>query len=132
MIQNKNGTIVMIGSMAGMLGISGAPAYSASKAAIKTFGDALRGYLKQYNVQVSVVVPGYIDTPMTEVNEFPMPFKVSASTAAHIIIKGINSGKGLIVFPKLTYFILKLMNLLPYQLIDYINSILPAKHRLHE
>ena len=48
--------------------------YSASKAAIKSFGDSLRAYLKQFHVKVSVVIPGYIDTPMTKVNNFPMPF----------------------------------------------------------
>ncbi len=127
MIKNKSGTIVMISSMAGMLGIAGAPSYSASKAAIKIFGDALRGYLTQFNVQVCVVIPGYIDTPMTKVNKFPMPFKISASNAAQIIINGVNARKGLIIFPKLTYFVLKLMNLLPYQLLDYINSKLPGK-----
>jgi short-subunit dehydrogenase len=127
MIKNRSGTIVMISSMAGMLGLSSAPSYSASKAAIKIFGDALRGYLVQFNVQVCVVIPGYIDTPMTQVNKFLMPFKISASTAAQIIMNGINARKGLIVFPKLTYFMLKLMNLLPYQLVDYINSKLPGK-----
>ncbi len=127
MVKNRSGTIVVISSMAGLLGLSSAPSYSASKAAIKCFGDGLRPYLKQFNVKVCVVIPGYVDTPMTQVNKFPMPLKISADKAAAIIIKGIENGSGIITFPKITYFILKLMNLLPYQLIDYINSKLPGK-----
>jgi len=127
MIKNKMGTIVFISSMAGLIGLSSSPSYSASKAAIKSFADALRAYLKQFHVQVSLVIPGYVDTPMTEVNNFPMPFKISAELAAQIIIKGIEKNKGLIVFPKIIYFALKLLNLLPYRFIDYINSKLPGK-----
>lgn len=132
MVKNKAGTIVLISSMAGLLGLASAPSYSASKAAIKVFGDALRSYLKQFQVKVCVVIPGYIDTPMTTVNNFPMPFKISAAQAAKIIIQGIEANKGIIVFPKITYLILKLINLLPYQLIDYINSKLPGKPSFDE
>lgn len=122
MIERKHGSIVIISSMAALIGLSSAPSYSASKAAVKTFGDGLRVYLKRFNLQVCVVVPGFIDTPMTKVNKFQMPFKISAYQAAKIIIQGINAKKGLIVFPKSMYFILRLINLLPYPLVDYINS----------
>ena len=132
MIQNKAGTIVLISSMAGLLGLSSAPSYSASKAAVKVFGDAIRAYLKKFKVKVCVVIPGYIDTPMTIVNNFPMPFKIPVEQAAKIIIQGIETNKGLIVFPKITYFLLKLINLLPYQLIDYVNSKLPGKPSFDE
>ena len=79
MIEHKQGTIVLISSMAGLIGLSSSPSYSASKAAIKSFGDSLRAYLKQFHVKVSVIIPGYIDTPMTKVNNFPMPIPVSPS-----------------------------------------------------
>ena len=130
MIQNKCGTIVLISSMAGLIGLSSSPSYSASKAAVKSFGDSLRAYLKQFHVKTCVVIPGYIDTPMTKVNNFPMPFKISAELAAQIIIKGIENNKGLIVFPKIIYFVLKLINLLPFQFIDYMNSKLSGKPSL--
>lgn len=132
MIKRNHGTIVVIGSMAGLFPLSSAPSYSASKAAVKIFGEAMRGYLKQFQVQLCVVIPGYIETPMTKVNKFPMPFKISAEQAARIIIAGINSKKNLIAFPKLVYFILKLMSLLPNQLIDYINSKIPGKPAFDE
>lgn len=127
LIEQKHGQIVLISSMAAMLGLSSAPSYSASKAAVKIFGDGMRAYLKQFNVKVNVVLPGYVDTPMTKVNKFPMPFKISANRAASIIVSGIAQNHGLIVFPKITYYFLKIVNLLPYQLIDYVNSKLPGK-----
>ncbi|MGS9258911.1 SDR family NAD(P)-dependent oxidoreductase, partial [Salmonella enterica subsp. enterica serovar Infantis] len=80
-----------------------APSYSASKAAVKVFGDSLRSYLRKFSVKVCVVIPGYIDTPMTEVNKFPMPFKISATKAAKIITRNVAKNKGIITFPKLTY-----------------------------
>jgi len=64
---------------------------------------------------------------MTNVNEFPMPMMIEADKAADIIIKGLEKNKGIIAFPLASYFILKLINLLPYKLIDYINSKLPGK-----
>lgn len=127
MIENKHGKIAVVSSMAGLLGLSSAPSYSASKAAVKVLGDALRGYLRPYNIKVAVIIPGYVKTPMTDVNKFPMPMMVEADKAADIIINGIASNKGIIAFPFATYFLLKLMNLLPYKLIDYINSKLPGK-----
>jgi short-subunit dehydrogenase len=127
MITRRKGNIVIISSMAGLVGISSAPSYSASKACIRVFGEALRGYLKQYNVHTTVVIPGYIKTPMTDVNNFPMPFMISVEEAAEKIIKGISNNKGVIVFPITIYLLLKLLSLLPNQLIDYINSKLPGK-----
>lgn len=127
MIRSNHGQIAVVSSMAGLIGLSSAPAYSASKAAVKVFGDALRSYLKPWSIKVSVIIPGYVQTPMTDVNTFPMPLMISASKAAEIIFKGLENNKGIIAFPFLTYFLLKLMNLLPYRLVDYVNSKLPGK-----
>lgn len=127
MIANKSGTLVFISSMAGLVGLSSAPAYSASKAAVKIFGDALRAYLKKFNITICMVIPGYVETPMTEKNNFPMPLKISAQEAARIIVRGIEKKQGIITFPKVTYYLLKIFNLLPYQIIDYINAKLPGK-----
>lgn len=132
MIARQKGNIVIISSMAGLMGLSSAPSYSASKACVRVFGEALRGYLKQYKVNVNVVIPGYIKTPMTEVNTFPMPFMISAKKAAKKIINGIEKNKGIIAFPLLTYILLKCLNLLPNQLITYINSKLPGKPAFEE
>ncbi len=127
MITRKKGNIVIISSMAGLIGFSSAPSYSATKACVRVFGEALRGYLKRYNVHTTVVIPGYIKTPMTDVNNFPMPFMISVEKAAEKIIKGISNNKGVIVFPITIYLLLKFLSFLPNQLIDYMNSKLPGK-----
>ena len=127
MIQMRSGNIVIVSSMAGFLGLSSAPSYSASKGAARIFGQALQGYLKNYNVHVSTVIPGYIKTPMTEVNSFPMPFMTSADKAARKIVRGVAKNKNIIAFPLIMFFSLKLFSLLPSALISYINSKLPGK-----
>lgn len=127
MIARKHGSIVIISSIAGLIGLSSAPSYSATKACVRVFGEAMRGYLKQYNIHTITVIPGYIKTRMTDVNNFPMPFIISAEKAAQKIIKGIDQNKSIIAFPIIMYFLVKILNFLPNQLIDYINSKLPGK-----
>ena len=127
MIRMRSGNIVIVSSMAGFLGLSSAPSYSASKGAARIFGQALQGYLKSYNVHVSTVIPGYIKTPMTEVNSFPTPFMTSADKAARKIVHGVDKNKNVIAFPLIMFFSLKLLSLLPSALISYINSKLPGK-----
>lgn len=127
MISRQSGNIVIISSMAGVGGLSSSPSYSASKGAVRIFGQALRGYLRKYQVNVSVVIPGYIKTPMTEVNNFPMPFMISAEKAALKIIRNVKKGKGVIAFPWIMYSIIRLLELLPHSFFDYINSKLPGK-----
>ncbi|MBY0406934.1 MAG: SDR family NAD(P)-dependent oxidoreductase, partial [Rickettsiales bacterium] len=82
MCARGRGQIAIISSLAGIRGLPSCPAYSASKACVRYYGEGLRGWLKSKGVEVSVVCPGYIRTPMTEVNEFPMPFIMSAEKAA--------------------------------------------------
>ena len=132
MINNNGGQIAVVSSMAGLVGLSSAPSYSASKAAVKVFGDALRSYLKSFNIKVSVIIPGYVKTPMTDANNFPMPFMITADKAAEIIVSGLKKNKGIIAFPLSNYFILKLLNFLPYKIVDFINSKLPGKPAFDE
>jgi short-subunit dehydrogenase len=132
MIQMRSGNIAIVSSMAGFIGLSSAPSYSASKGAARIFGEALQGYLRNYNVNVSTVIPGYIKTPMTEVNNFPMPFMTSAEQAASKIARGIDKNKTIIAFPLIMYFAFKLLNLLPHSLISFVNSKLPGKPAFNE
>lgn len=132
MIERRAGNIVIISSVAGLLGLSSAPSYSASKSAVLTFGQALTGYLKSFNVHVSTVIPGYIATPMTEVNQFPMPFKISSEKAALKIVRGIEKKKIVIAFPLVMYVIMRGLNLLPSRFVSYINSKLPGKPAFDE
>jgi NADP-dependent 3-hydroxy acid dehydrogenase YdfG len=93
------GQIAMVASLAGYRGIPGAPAYCASKAAVKVFGEGLTGTLHGLGVGVSVICPGYVRTPLTDANAFPMPFLMEADAAADIIKRGISKRKARIAFP---------------------------------
>jgi len=127
MIERKNGQIALVSSMSSFIGMPSCPAYSSSKACIKTLGESLRGYLKEYNIGVSTICPGFIKTPLTDKNNFNMPMIMSCEKASKIIIKGISKNKGLIVFPFIYYIILKLLRFLPFNFTNYIFSKLPKK-----
>lgn len=132
MIKMRSGNIVIVSSMAGFVGLSSAPSYSASKGAVRIFGDALRGYLKNYGIFVTNVIPGYVKTPMTDVNNFPMPFMITAERAADKIISGIDKNKNTIAFPLTMFFLMKMLSLVPSSLMSYINSKLPGKPAFDE
>ncbi|MBR2141332.1 MAG: SDR family NAD(P)-dependent oxidoreductase [Rickettsiales bacterium] len=128
MIKNRSGRIVLISSMASFRGMSTAPAYSASKACVRFYGEALNNYLKQYNVDVNVVCPGFIKTPLTDKNNFPMPFLMDTKTAVKKIVNSINKNKKFIIFPKILYYFITFLNILPFGIDDYIFSKL-SKHK---
>lgn len=127
MIARRKGNIVIIASMAGLIGLSSSPAYSASKGAIKLFGEALAAYLRKYGVKVTIAIPGFIKTPMTDANNFPMPFMVRPEKAAKKIVSSAEKGKLIVAFPLVIYLLMKLLNLFPASLISYFNSKLPGK-----
>ncbi|SDH23779.1 SDR family NAD(P)-dependent oxidoreductase [Roseospirillum parvum] len=95
----RAGQIVLVSSLAGWRGVAGAPAYSATKAAVKAWGEGLRGWLAADGVGVSVVMPGFVESRMTAVNDFPMPLLMPAGRAAAIIVEGLARDKGRIAFP---------------------------------
>ncbi len=97
-----------------------ASSYGASKAAVKYMVEALRyeWKTKDVDVDLSVVCPGFVDTKMTEQNDFPMPFMVDAEDAAEIITRGISRGKKEISFPWQLILPIKLINILPSFLYD--------------
>lgn len=92
MRQAKQGTLVGIASVAGYRGLPGSGAYSASKAAAISYLESLRVELYGSGLKVVTVCPGYIKTPMTEVNAYPMPFLLDVGTAAHRIARVIERG----------------------------------------
>lgn len=132
MIKRGAGNIVIISSMAGLLGLSSAPSYSASKGAIRIFADALRAYLSKFNVHVTTVIPGYIKTPMTDVNNFPMPLMITAAKAANKIILAVEKNKSVVAFPLTMYLMMKLISIFPAWIWDFINSKLPGKPPFHD
>jgi short-subunit dehydrogenase len=127
MKKQKNGQIAIISSLAGYRGLPSSPAYSASKAAVRVYGEALRGVLQKDNIALSVITPGYIRTPMTDVNDFPMPFLLDVDKAATHIIKKLKRNSSRIAFPFPLYFIIWLMSCLPPFITDPIFARLPEK-----
>ena len=95
----KRGQIALLSSIAGFRGLPSAPAYSTSKNAVRAYGEALRPLLKKDNVGVSVICPGFIKTPLTDKNDFAMPFMMSAVKAAGIILRGLAGNRAVIAFP---------------------------------
>ena len=129
MIERKAGHIAIISSLAGIRALPSAPAYSASKAAVRFYGDALRGELKPYDIQVSAICPGWITTPLTDKNDFPMPLMMSAERAARHIIHSLSQKKGRIAFPKRLYIPLRVLDALPVWLSDQLFMRLPKKQQ---
>lgn len=121
------GQIAIVSSVAGFRGLPTAPAYSVSKAAVRYYGQALRAALYRYGVSVSVICPGFIKTPMTDVNPFPMPFMVTAEKAADHIKRKLASGTKLIAFPWPLVWMSRIQNLLPDFILDKIYARVPAK-----
>ena len=110
----KSGHISIVSSIAGYRGLPNSSGYGPSKAALTNFAESIYFDFKKYNVQISVVSPGFIKTPMTDTNEFPMPFIRSTEFAAEKIYKGvIESDSFEITFPKQLTTILKFLRILP-------------------
>ncbi|MGE0723858.1 MAG: SDR family NAD(P)-dependent oxidoreductase [Alphaproteobacteria bacterium] len=127
MTPRGRGRIVIMSSLAAFRGFPGAPAYCASKAAVRVLGEALRTDLARAGIAVSVVCPGYVESPMTAVNRFPMPFLMSAERAAAIIRRGVDRGRARIAFPLPMYLAVRLLAGLPPAWIDPLLGRLPRK-----
>ena len=123
----RRGHIVLISSLASFRGVGGAPAYCGSKAAVRVWGEGLRGALAGNNIGVSVVCPGFVTSRMTDVNTFSMPFLMHADKAADIIRLGIAANKGRIAFPWPMLFAVWLLAVLPDAWADLLTRRLPAK-----
>lgn len=107
------GQIALISSIAGFRGLPTSSAYSASKAAVKNWGEALRGELHDTGINVNVVCPGWIESRITDANKFPMPLLMPADKAAQIIKRGLARNKARIVFPWQMHLGVWLLGLLP-------------------
>ena len=123
------GTLCGIASVAGFRGIPGAGAYSSSKAAAIAWLEALRIELAGSGVSVVTICPGYIDTPMTQVNKYPMPFLISAEDAAARFARAIAAKRRLTVIPWQMALVSLLLRALPGVLYDCLASRAPRKPR---
>ncbi len=123
----RRGQIALMSSLAAFRGFPGAPAYCASKAAVRVWGEALRGMLHGEGLGVTVICPGYVRSRMTAVNDFPMPFLMEAERAAGIIRRGLAADKARIVFPRRLFAAVWLLGLLPPAWTDPLLRRLPEK-----
>ena len=127
--QASGGRLVGIGSVAGIRGLPGAEAYSASKAAVISYCESLRLGMKAHGIRVVTLAPGYIDTPMTRKNAYPMPFLMSAERFAASALRAIAAGDSYRVIPWQMGLVAKLLRLLPNFLYDLAFRKAPHKAR---
>jgi short-subunit dehydrogenase len=113
MLAEGRGRIVGTASVAGYRGLPGSEAYGATKAALLNLFEALRGSLGPRGVVVQTLAPGFVKTPMTDRNSFPMPFLISAEAAARAIADGIEKDKAEVVFPFPMMLMMKTARLVP-------------------
>jgi NAD(P)-dependent dehydrogenase (short-subunit alcohol dehydrogenase family) len=122
-------TLVGIGSVAGIRGLPGAGAYSASKAAVLSYCESLRLELKPHGIRVVTIAPGYIDTPMTRHNPYPMPFLMPAARFAQKATAAIAAGDSYRVIPWQMGVVAKLLRALPNAVYDMAFVRAPRKPR---
>jgi NAD(P)-dependent dehydrogenase (short-subunit alcohol dehydrogenase family) len=116
MRQRKRGRIAWIASVAGYRGLPKAAGYGPSKAALINLAESIAPELSVQGIDVSVVNPGFVSTPMTAENDFPMPFLMNPQDAARRTIEGLAAGKFEVAYPTRFVLILKIARLLPYSL----------------
>lgn len=129
MAQRGSGRLVGIASVAGIRGLPGAGAYSASKSAAITYLESLRVELRASGVKVVTIAPGYIRTPMTDANDYAMPFMLEADEAARRFAKAVEAGKSYTVIPWQMGIVAKLMRLLPNCVFDRLAAKAGRKPR---
>ena len=113
MLARGAGQIAIVASVAGYRGLPRSAAYGPTKAALINLAETLRTELAPRGITVSVVNPGFVDTPMTRDNPFPMPNIISAKDAAQSLLAGLERRKYEIIFPRAFVFAMKLLRLLP-------------------
>ncbi len=129
MVTRGSGALVGIASVAGIRGLPGHGAYCASKAAVISYCESLRGELRPSGVKVVTISPGYVDTPLTRQNRYGMPFLMKAEVFADRAFATIQAGGSYRVIPWQMGVVAKLLRLLPNAVFDRALAGRPRKHR---
>lgn len=127
MAKRGRGQVALMSSLGAFKAFPGAPAYCASKVAVRFYGEALRGVLKPSGIEVSVICPGYVRSPMTDKNTFKMPFLMDTDKASRLIKHRLAKGRGRIAFPFPAYFAAWLLGWLPNWITDRFVERAPRK-----
>lgn len=130
MIARRSGHFAGVASVAGLRGLPTGATYSASKAAMQAFLEGSRIELAPYGVAVSIINPGFVATPMTKKNKFPMPFMIGAAEAATIIAEGLERRQRVIEFPKPMSLLMRFVRQIPDPIYDRIMA--PQARRRRE
>ena len=120
MVTRRAGHIAVVASVAGYVGLPGGAFYGATKAALINLCEGLYPELEKEGVRLTVINPGFVETPLTQKNDFPMPFLIGVDEAAESIVKGLKSGRFEIIFPWKMAVAIKLLNALPRPLLFVI------------
>ena len=126
MLLSRSGTVLIMSSIAGWIGLPKASAYAPTKSALRSFAQSIRYDLAKYDIVVKLCSPGFVNTKAVKVNDFKMPGLIEPNVAAKIILKNINSKKFEITFPWLFSALMKFLTYLPdflsYKLIKHVTS----------
>lgn len=120
MIERRSGRFAATASLAGLRGLPTSSVYSASKAAMQAFLESSRIELAPYNVRVTTINPGFVDTPLTEKNRFKMPFLMNATEAATVIAGGLERDARVVQFPLPMSMLMRMVRLMPDAIYDRV------------
>jgi short-subunit dehydrogenase len=129
MTQRGSGRLAGIASVAGIRGLPGHGAYCASKAAVISYCESLRGELRASGVKVVTIVPGYVATPLTSRNRYSMPFLMQPEAFADRAYRSVEAGTSYRVIPWQMGIVAKLLRVLPNGVFDAVLAGRPRKHR---
>ena len=132
MCERRRGVLVGVASVAGVRGLPGHGAYCSSKAAVISFCESLRGECRPHGVKVVTLSPGYVDTPLTRDNRYPMPFLMSPEAFARRAFVAIGKGSSHPVIPWQMGMVAWLLKLLPSAVFDRVVAGQPRKQRLRK
>ena len=110
------GQIAIVASVAGYFGLPTAAPYGASKAALINLAEALKFDFDNQGITIQVIAPGFVDTPATADNPFPMPYLMSVEKASRRLVEGLQTGRFEVTFPRRFTYALKIIRCLPYGL----------------
>ncbi len=121
--------LVGVASVAGIRGLPGAGAYSASKAAVMSYLESLRVEMKSYGITVTTIAPGYIRSPMTDINQYNMPFLMDIDVFASQFMDAVEKKRRFIFIPWQMGWVARVMRLIPAGLWDWLARKAPQKER---
>lgn len=116
LVRRRGGTVAIVASVAGYGGLPTAGGYGATKAALINLAESMKLELDGHGIRTVLVCPGFVKTPLTDRNEFPMPFLMPVEEAARRLLAGLEGTGFEVIFPRRFAWILKVLNMLPYPL----------------